>query len=275
MATAVVNGNSYALGHSENELDRLSAQAEMFEPATRELLLAAGLKPGMRVLDVGCGAGDVAFLASEIVGPAGQVIAVDQAPEALARASHRARSRRLENILFEQGDPTEMEFLCDFDAVIGRLVLMYYADPVNAVRKLAGKLRSGGVLVFQEIDGAGCFSWPPTPTYDRAIHLIRKALELSGAPTRLGLRLFSIFQDAGLPAPEMRLSGAVGGGEEHPVYSVIAEALRSLLPVLERFGVTSPGQLDLDMLAARLRQEMIANRSVATSPSLIGAWARK
>lgn len=275
MATAVIDGNSYALGHSESELDRLSAQAEIFEPATRELLLAAGLRPGMRVLDVGCGAGDVAFLASEIVGPEGQVVAVDRAPEALARASGRARGRRIENILFEQGDPAELEFQCDFDAVIGRLVLMYYAEPTEAVRRLAGKLRSGGVMVFQELDGAGCFSWPPSPTYDSAIYLIRKALEFSGAPTRLGLRLFSIFQDAGLPAPEMRLSGALGGGEDHPVYSLIAESLRSLLPVLKKFDVASAEQLDIDSLAARMRQEMIANRSVATSPTLIGAWARK
>ena len=275
MTTAVIESNSYVLGHSESELDRLSAQAEIFEPATREVLLAAGLKPGMRVLDVGCGAGDVAFLASEIVGPAGQVVAVDRAPEALARASHRAGGRRLENILFEQGDPAEMEFQCDFDAVIGRLVLMYYAEPTDAVRKLAGKLRSGGVLLFQELDGAGCFSWPPSPTYDSTIYLIRKALELSGAPTRLGLRLYSIFQDAGLPAPEMRLFGAVGGGEDHPVYSVVAESLRSLLPVLETFGVITAEQLDVDSLAARMRQEIIANRSVATSPSLIGAWVRK
>ena len=59
---------AYVLGHSDRELDRLTTQARMFEPFTRQLLLQAGICPGMRVLDVGCGSGDVSFLAAGLVG---------------------------------------------------------------------------------------------------------------------------------------------------------------------------------------------------------------
>ena len=56
----------YALGHSDRELARLSLQARLFDPLTRQLFRDAGVAPGMRVLDVGSGSGDVAFLADRI-----------------------------------------------------------------------------------------------------------------------------------------------------------------------------------------------------------------
>src|SRR5262250_2784972 len=83
--------HEYVLGHSERELDRLSVQAKLFEPFTRQLLQEAGLGPGMRVLDVGCGSGDVAFLAADLVGSEGSVVGVDRARAAIRRASARAQ----------------------------------------------------------------------------------------------------------------------------------------------------------------------------------------
>ena len=69
---------NYALGHSSRELDRLSFQGIVFAPHTRQLLLEAGLAAGMRVLDVGSGSGDVAFLAADLVGSKGFVLGVDR-----------------------------------------------------------------------------------------------------------------------------------------------------------------------------------------------------
>ena len=63
------HGDDYLLGWSEQEVTRLIWQGELFRPFTRRLLEEAGLKPGMRVLDLGSGAGDVAMLAAELVGP--------------------------------------------------------------------------------------------------------------------------------------------------------------------------------------------------------------
>ena len=59
----------YALGHSEQELQRLSRQGQALGAFTRQLFEEAGISRGMRVLDVGCGSGDVAFLAADLVGP--------------------------------------------------------------------------------------------------------------------------------------------------------------------------------------------------------------
>ena len=60
----------------------------------------AGIRPGMRVLDLGCGAGDVTFVAADLVGPEGSVVGVDRSPEALARARLRAGQRGLTQVRF-------------------------------------------------------------------------------------------------------------------------------------------------------------------------------
>jgi ubiquinone/menaquinone biosynthesis C-methylase UbiE len=95
----------------------------------------------MRVLDVGCGSGNVAFLAADLVGPTGEVIGADRATAAVQRATARAQARDLRNVKFLEADLTELQFDRSFDAVIGRLGLMYYSDPVDAVRRLSGYSR--------------------------------------------------------------------------------------------------------------------------------------
>lgn len=84
------NDVPYILGHSQAELRRLMLQASIIQPITRRLLLEAGLKPGMRVLDIGCGTGDVSLLAADLVGPRGAVVGIDRSAEAVAAARDRA-----------------------------------------------------------------------------------------------------------------------------------------------------------------------------------------
>jgi ubiquinone/menaquinone biosynthesis C-methylase UbiE len=265
--------NEYALGHSDRELDRLSMQAQMFEPFTRQLFREAGLGSGMRVLDVGCGGGDVAFLAAELIGPAGTVLGVDRTPAAIIRATARAESERISNVHFVEGDPTQMKFDENFDALVGRLILMYYPDPVDALRKLLPHLRPGGIVVFQEIDASGCKSHPASPTYERCIDWITRTFHLTGAQTKTGLKLHRIFQSAGLPAPTLRLDAAVGAGPNTPAYKMLPEIVRSLLPAMERLGIATAAEVDVESLSFRIRDEVVAKDGIVISPSLIGAWA--
>jgi ubiquinone/menaquinone biosynthesis C-methylase UbiE len=267
--------STYALGHSEEELERLSRQAQVFEPFTRQLLQQAGLSTGMRVLDVGCGSGDVAFLAADLVGPTGEVIGADRAAAAAQRATARAQALDLQNAKFLEGDPTEMHFDRPFDAVIGRLVLMYYTDPVDAVRRLARHAREGGLIIFQEFDIANARSLPLAPTFERHISWIKQALGATGARTQLGLELYSVFVDAGLPGPAMRMDAVIGGGPDCPGYELVAEVTTSLLPVMEKFKIATATQTHISSLKQRLRDEVVSARGVVLSPALIGSWSRK
>jgi ubiquinone/menaquinone biosynthesis C-methylase UbiE len=75
---------------TDRETWRLQQQARMFEPFTRRLFETASLKEGLKVLDVGRGAGDVAFLATEMVGLRGDVVGLDNKPIVLETARQRA-----------------------------------------------------------------------------------------------------------------------------------------------------------------------------------------
>src|SRR4030095_13108573 len=96
--------NDYVLGHANQELARLVSQGSFFGELTEQVLRAAGLAPGMHVLDVGCGAGDVSFLAASLVGPHGSVLGIDRSMEAVGLATQRASAARLANVRFEVRD---------------------------------------------------------------------------------------------------------------------------------------------------------------------------
>src|SRR5208283_2330399 len=275
MRSTAAQRSTYPLTHSQQELHRLSRQAQAYEPFTRQLFLQAGIAPGMRVLDVGCGGGDVAFLVAGLVGPGGEVVGTDCVSSAVQWAISRAQFRSMSNIRFLEGDPTEMSFDEPFDAVVGRLILMYYPDPADALRKLQRHLCPGGLTVFQEFDIANCRSLPPVPTFDRAVALFQPTLLDTGARVQLGLELHQVYLDAGLPAPTMRINSLVGGGPEFAGFALVTDVLHSLLPTIEKLRLTTAAELDLPTFEQRLRQEVSANKGVILTPALIGAWSRK
>jgi len=265
----------YALGHSEHELQRLSRQGEAIGPFTRQLFEEAGIKQGMRVLDVGCGSGDVAFLAANLVGHDGEVVGVDRERKAVDWARARAHSQGITNVKFVEGDPTEMEFDRQFDAIVGRLVLMYYPDPVDAIRKLTRHVRPGGLIVFQEVDLANARSFPVAPLYERSLTWIKQTLKDTGAQIYSGLELYSVFLAAGLPGPSMRMDALIGGGPQCPVYEIVAELIQSLLPAMEKMKIASAAEVGISTLVQRMRDEVVALKGVVLSAGFIGAWSRK
>lgn len=265
----------YELGHSERELARLNAQARLLEPITRRFFVEAGIAPGMRVLDVGSGAGDVAFLAADLVGSAGTVIGTDKSPAAIAAAQVRANARSLRHVSFREGDPSEMKFEQPFDAVVGRYVLMFNADPTAILRGLANQLKPGGVIVFHELDWEGLRSSPSAPIYERSCQWIVQTIRMHGSDHRMGIHMHGAFVAAGLKPPELRLESIIRGGAASADYlEAIAEVVRTLLPAMERLGVATADEVDIETLAGRMLSEVVAAGSIVVGRSEIGAWTR-
>jgi len=279
MSLSQVSGSTpqveYALGHSSRELDRLTFQASVFASFTSQLFVQAGIKPGMRILDVGSGSGDVSFLAAELVGEGGHVLGVDRSAAAVERARGRAIRRGHPNVTFAVGDPATMNFSEPFDAIVGRFVLMYQEDPVWTLRKILRHLRPNGLVVFQEVDTSACRSCPSVSAFDQAARWLGEALRGSRARPELGLEMHSLFLDSSLPAPSMRYDALVSGAPDSPVYQLLAEAVRSLVPTLQKLNLAAPAHVQIDSLADRIREEVVARRAVVVSYGLVGAWARK
>src|SRR5262249_22184172 len=205
------SAQAYPLGQSAEEHRRLMIQAQFYGEISEDILRLAGIRPGMRVLDLGCGAGDVSLLAAKLVGPAGGVVGIDRAEEPLGVARKRAAAAGLANVSFEHADGAS--FVSDqlFDALVGRFVLMYLPDPSAGLRYLVEKVRPGGVIVMQEMMQSVAQATPAVPLASRCIEWIKQTMRLSGVTPDFGLRLPMVFRAAGLPMPTMRIYGRMEG----------------------------------------------------------------
>ncbi|MDQ2783405.1 MAG: methyltransferase domain-containing protein [Chloroflexota bacterium] len=263
----------YLLGRSATETERLIYQADFQSVFTRRLLEEAGIGPGMRVLDVGSGVGDVALLAAGLVGSHGAVVGIDNNPAVLVTARARATGRA--NVTYIEGDLNAPPVDGPFDAVVGRLVLLYQPDPVATLRSLARLVRPGGVVAFQEFNftAESLVQSPSTPLWEQVWGWMRETMRRVGIDERIGYHLHRHYRDAGLPAPQMHASSSVGG-VEWGGHAYAAETLRSMLPLVTMFGIATADEVEIDTLADRLRAETAACDGVVKSPDFIGAWAR-
>jgi ubiquinone/menaquinone biosynthesis C-methylase UbiE len=268
--------NSYVLGHSQSEIQRLMLQASVIRPITERLLREAGLTAGMRVIDIGCGAGDVSMIAAEMVGPSGSIVAIDRDAGVLEIARARAKASGFTNIEFRQVTNDGATERSVFDMAVGRYVLLHQPDPSALIQQAASYVRQRGVVAFHEVLAAGTrgASRPRVPLWDQSIDLLVTAMETSFPNPDAGARMIEHFHNAGLPEPSLFCELAVGGGPDSPLYEWLATTLDSMAPQWEKSGAARREDVGLDTLAARLREAVTATHSqVEVAPQFCG-WAR-
>ncbi|HEY7224021.1 MAG TPA: class I SAM-dependent methyltransferase [Micromonosporaceae bacterium] len=262
---------SYPFADRAAEDDRLVAQGRVFDPLTHRLLREAGLSRGMRVLDLGSGAGNVSRLAAEIVGPEGTVVGIERDPAAVELARRRTQAP---NIEYRVGDVQTLDGVEDgFDAVVGRLILMYVTDPAAALRNAAARLRDNGLICIHECDLVCLTAAPPTALFDRVHGYFLQALEKAGVELRMGPSLFSAFLSAGLPGPDLLVEAFAAGGSQAPTWAW-ANVIAAAVPLMERLGVATRDEVGVETLSDRLLSETMASGSCVYGPPMTGAWVR-
>jgi SAM-dependent methyltransferase len=141
--------------------DRLEHQ---LTPVGDELFAAAELRPGERVLDVGCGTGPTTRRAATFVGPQGSVIGLDIAPEMLAAARAAPAPPDAAPIRWVESDAVTWDGGSEqFDAVISQCGVMFFSDPAAAFANLARMTKDGGrltVAVWAERSRSPLFDLP-------------------------------------------------------------------------------------------------------------------
>jgi ubiquinone/menaquinone biosynthesis C-methylase UbiE len=259
-----------------DEERRLERQSTLIDQSTERLFRDAGLTAGMRVLELGSGAGDVALLAGGIVGPTGAVVGVEGSPAAIATAEGRVEDAGQAHVSFLRGDLRALDTLIRpedrFDALIGRLVLQFMPDPAEVLRVAASRVRPGGIVCFQECDHHYPYAYPRTELWDQVRTWFQAALDHAGVEKHMGLRLFQVFGSAGLPAPELRLEATIGGGERAPAF-MWADLVRSVIPTLERAGIATEAEIQPETLVERLQADTTATGGVVITMVMVGAWS--
>jgi SAM-dependent methyltransferase len=241
---------------------------------TTRLLIDAGIGKGMRILDVGCGSGDVSFLLCDLVGRGAEVIGVDRDADSIAVARQRTAEHECPSPTFLQCEILELQdSVGTFDAIVGRRVLMYQQDAVATIRALSKYLRPHGVMVFQEHDTTMApASLDPLPLHKRAQFWIQEMIAREGADLHIGFNLHRIFTQAGLTVEGLRAECLVQTPDQPYSLGAIVEAC---LPRITALGVASAEEVGIETLQARLDQERSASSGIYVGDVMFGSWARK
>ncbi len=264
---------NYALGSSDQEIERLDRQAASIDAATRLLLRASGIQPGMRVLDLGTGIGHVAMLVAELVGPQGQVVGIDNSSKLLDVAALRAASRP--QLRFVEGDVRSWRDEEPFDAIVGRLILFHLADPVSVLRHHAAGLRPDGLLLALDFDLGASRAEPPLPLVDDALGWVKAAFRRAGANPAIGTKLVPLLAGAGLADVQgFGVQGYSAPGDPRGP-ALLSGVVRTLAPQIVAAGLATPGQIGIDTLETRVADAARASGSVVVLPTLVGAWGRR
>jgi len=274
---------TYALGQAPEAIQRLLKQGQLLNPFTHRVFEESGITAGMNVLDLGCGPGDVSLLVAELVGERGHVLGVDSNPAVVHLAQARAQEAGFAHATFRAGDIRDLTLDKEYDAIVGRLILMYLPERAAILRRLAQHLRPGGILAFQEYDFTDLLGnsrdsslcYPPSPLWQQTGNWIIQAFQRAGAELQMGMKIYGSFLAAGLPAPQLRYEAIFAGGPASPMYEFLADVVRALLPMFAQFGIATAEEVDIETLEDRLRKEIVPRQGVARTPAIVSAWARK
>ena len=263
----------YVLGHDDPEMERLKLQAQVIAEVSRRLIRKCGIEPGMQVLEIGCGVGDLSMLLAEAVGSSGKIVAFDREQRPVEMARQRARAAGHEQIEFLVMPDDDLLGDSLFDAAVGRYVLVHQPDPAAMVRRAAAAVRPAGIVAFHELALAiGGRSCPTVPLFDQALRCNKAVFQALLPHYDVGERLIACFEDAGLPAPSL-IWESIAGGSTSPVLPWLAATYRSLLPHMERLGIPNGDVGEPDTLLQRLVTEVAGVRGQVVSVPQSCAWA--
>jgi SAM-dependent methyltransferase len=238
--------------------------------ATTSLLLRAGVTPGDRCVDVGCGGGNVSRQLARLVGPHGTVLGVDLDPEVLALARHDVENEGLTNVRFHVGDATSVPG-GPYGVAYARFLLSHVENPAAVMSAMVASLAPGGLVIVEDTDFSGGFCYPDSHAYRRLGELVRETVRRRGGNADIGPALPSLMRAAGIEQVAVGVVQPTGlrGGVKDLMLLTLERIWQS---VLEE-GVTRPAELE--QINAELRDFCDDPTTVMSVPRVIQAWGRK
>ena len=251
--------------------ERLRILARSVRPATLALLHRAGIRPGMRCLDVGCGGGDVSFDLARLVEPAGSVVAIDADEVKIQIARAEAQAQQIQNIDFRVADLSECELETGFDFAYARFILQHLPSPARVLAKMRAALRPGGIVVVVDTDFRGSFSEPDSPAFRRYVELYIQTLARRGGDANIGPRLPGLLTENGFEKVQMSVYQTAGtDGEAKLLPSLTMESIAD--PVIAE-GFAS--RADVDKILAELHEFAASPNTVLSGPRVIETWGHR
>lgn len=248
--------------------ERLRMLSRVTQPTTLGLLNRVGICPGLMCLEVGCGSGDLALDLARMVSPGGRVVATDIDETNLELARREAESQQLFNLEFRLSDITKNEPEGTFDVVHARFVLTHLSNPDQALIKMRQALRPGGIIVVEDIDFRGYFSYPDSIALQRHVELYTETVRRRGGDANIGPRLPSLLTEAGFEAVQMNVVQPAGMSGEVKIMAPIT--MESIADAVMFEGLAS--RAEIDRLVADLYELASSPETVVSAPRIVEAW---
>ena len=196
----------YVLGTHAEEIQRLGLQHQVWRPLVLDAWTRAGIQRGSRLVDFGCGPGFATLDAAAIVGPQGQVTAIERSAHFLSYAQQQVDAQRLSWVRFVQADldadPIALE---DFDLAWCRWVASFVASPEKLINRISASLRCGGKAVFHEYQNYA--SWqviPHSETFSKFVEEVMASWRAAGGEPDIVNKLIPMLAPAGLTVVSVR-----------------------------------------------------------------------
>jgi ubiquinone/menaquinone biosynthesis C-methylase UbiE len=260
----------YSLATGAAAAHRLWVLHRIYGPGAQRVLVQAGIRPGMRVADIGCGVGMVTNMLSRLVGPKGNVVGVDASKDQIEQA-RKLLPVDAANISFVAASALSTGLPSDsFDLVYCRFLLIHLSDPQQALAEMSRILKPNGILVCEDGDLTSAGSQPPSKLNAFA-DLFGRLGPVKGVDYTLGKHLFQMFIRAGFNKPEITFNQPViARGEEKRLLELsVAEAKQSFV------GAGLITAEEIESTVAEMGRLAADETILAVMPRMSQVWARK
>lgn len=188
----IMKKNIYVIGVGKDDEERLSLLNELFGKTSEDLLLKAGLKPGMRVLEVGCGTGSITKWIAKKIGDNGHVTAVDNSQEQIQIAEKNCSGSS--NITFITSSLFDLKQTKQFDLVYSRFLIMHLQNPFEGLEHLKQLLKPNGILVSEEATNSVTACYPESPAFKKYREMVMALFQKNNIDYDIGEKLYAYFQ---------------------------------------------------------------------------------
>jgi len=260
----------YVLATGDAAANRLRILHQVYGPGSRSLLERAGIQPGMRVADLGCGVGMMTRLLAELVGPSGTVVGVDLSAAQIEQARAMLPAA-LANVTFIEASATNTGLPKEsFDLVYSRFLLIHLMEPEVALREMHDLLKPNGILVCEDGDLTSADSDPASKL--RAFsHLFGGLGPKRGVDYTLGRRLFRLVLAANFSQPEITLNQPAFTQSENK--RLLELSVAEAGPAFVAAGLITSEELADTLLEMRRLAE--DETVLAIMPRMSQVWARR